>query len=207
MGKIGYILKMLCAAVTLSVLLLLVWLAAAGRLTPENKAVLGRMLRGRELFVPEEPEAPTTQPAEEPEPEMPAEEELRLTDRAVELANRRIDRRMAELRYQEKQLQAVRRQIEQERLALRRSRENWAEEIRLRQERDSDPAFQQQVKLFSTMSGKQVKDLFMDMDEQLAARYLAAMKPQVAADVASRFKTETEQDKLRKLLELMRQDS
>ena len=54
------------------------------------------------------------------------------------------------------------------------------------------------------MPGRQVKGVFMSMDEALAAQYLDAMQPRTAAKILKEFKSADEVDRMKRILDKMR---
>jgi Mg/Co/Ni transporter MgtE len=97
--------------------------------------------------------------------------------------------------------------VAQERASLREERLAWARAIDAAQQDKHGEAFARQLKLFESLASKQVKDILMDMNEDLAANYLSAMKREMAADVMSRFKNPQERQFLDHVLERMRKSS
>ena len=198
--KLYQILAMFCIVMTLTTLGMGVWLLASGRLSAENRLVVGNLLRGKPLVEPVSPA-----PAESPSAAAVADR-LAKTQETVERSNRLIERRKAELRAQRSQLAGLEQRIRSEREKLRRERLAWAEEIKATRQDKNDASFKAQLRLFDTLAAKQVKDIFMALPETQAAQYLAEMKSQTAADVIARFKSDQEKARLMRLLEHMRQE-
>ncbi|MFW6154688.1 MAG: hypothetical protein ACOC95_05680 [Planctomycetota bacterium] len=204
LAKLYHGLAMLCIVVTLSLLGLAAWMAATGKFSADNRERLGRFLRDetplQEVQVTASRPA-TTRPAAAPS----AGTELTMSEEAVERTRLLSRRALAEVDYKRRQLEHLRAEIEREREELAKLRVAFAEEIEARRRRTSDEGFQRQLKVYETMQPKQAKDILVGLPEDLAARYLAEMKPQVAADVMGRFRTPEEQAKLQRLLALMRE--
>jgi len=204
-AKFYHALTMFGIVVTLSLLGLLGWMMATGRLTEENRAVLVKILRGEPL------EAAPDEPAEErPGEGEPASvavaEQLAVTQRAADLADRLIEQRKEELRHEMLLLKALQRQIAVEREKLRQQREVWAKEILAHRQRTGSESFRKQLKLYEKLQSKQVKDIFMDLADELAAEYLAGMSDRAAAKVIAQFRTPEEKVRLQRLLAQMRRD-
>jgi len=68
----------------------------------------------------------------------------------------------------------------------------------------SDKGFQDMLSLYNAMPGRQVKGVFMTMDETSAARYLDAMEPRTVAKILKEFKSPEEADRIKHILEKMR---
>jgi hypothetical protein len=175
-----------------------------GRLNTENREALGRMLRGEPL-ASETPAAQqaATQPAQTHDVSQQVTENQEL----AEMNNLVLQRRLEELNHQHLQLEAMERQVAQERASLRQERLDWANAIEAAREDKQGEAFAKQLKLFETLAPKQVKDVLMDMNEDQAANYLGAMKRELAADVMGRFKKPEEKQFLNRVLARMRQST
>ena len=205
MKALWHMLAMACVIVALTAAGMGVFLALSGRLTPENREAIVKILRGQPLNPP-----PAEVPPEPVYKTLNEEESLEMSERAVARTALLTSRQMAELEYKEKQLENLRaqvlaqsQQLEGLRKALAAEREQFAAD--LREGRAGDEAsFQRELKLYEQMAPKQVRDIFMALPEKLAARFMAAMKPAMLADVAASFKTEEEKQKLQQLLGLMR---
>ncbi|NQU75229.1 MAG: hypothetical protein HQ546_02805 [Planctomycetes bacterium] len=203
MNKLYQFLAMVCLVVTLSIAGLCLYLAAKGRLTSENQAVLVKLLRGERLV--DTPTQPTEQPTAPKAILAAVADQPAENAQEPDLWERLLERRQAELRYRNDQLEILAKLVQRERDDLRRQRKQWAEEIELTKKVAADSGFQKQVKLYEALAPKQVKDILMNQPEAEAAGYLAAMSKQVAADVISKFRTAEEQQRLQNLLRLVRQ--
>lgn len=202
MAKLFNILAMFCIIIALTAFGLGGWMAATGRFSPDNREALIGWLRGEPLVEPDV-EVADVEEADQVLAAPSAVEDLALSERAIKRTNLLTQRGLQELQYKEDQLRNLQRQVKQERDELAALRLQLAEEIAERQREANDAGFQRQLKLYETMEPKQVKDIFLAMPEDQAARYLAGMKRQVAADVIGRFRTPTEKAKLQRLLTLM----
>ncbi len=197
-------LALLSMVVALSVAVVLLTVSAKGRLTAENRCALGRMLRGEPLAVQE----PTTQAAAtQPAQRHDVSEQVTRNQEMAEMDNLVLQRRLEELNHQRLQLEALQRQVAQERTDLRAERLTWAKQIEATQEDKHGEAFKKQLKLFETLAAKQVKDVLLDMSEDQAANYLDAMKRDKAAEIMARFKNPDEKQFLNRVLARMRQSS
>ena len=68
----------------------------------------------------------------------------------------------------------------------------------------SDAGFTRQLKTYEAMPPKRAQAILVDLPEDVAARYLAAMKTQTRANVIDRFRSPADLAKLQRLLKLMR---
>ena len=193
-----------CIVATATVALFLLLAAAKGRLTPDNRAALGRILRGEPVMpVVEAPPPPATAPAEGRD----VSEQVTRRQEQAEVDNLMLQRRLEELHHQRLQLEALQRQVAQERQSLREERLAWARQIEQAWQDKTGEAFARQLKLFEVMASKQVKDLLIAMGEEQAANYLTAMKRDTAAEIMGRFRQPSEKQFLLRCLERMRQSS
>jgi Mg/Co/Ni transporter MgtE len=69
----------------------------------------------------------------------------------------------------------------------------------------SDTGFQEALALYQAMPARQVKTLFMTLDEDVVTRFLHAMQPRTATKIIKEFKAPDEHDRIQKILEKLRQ--
>jgi len=69
----------------------------------------------------------------------------------------------------------------------------------------SDQGFQDSLSLYQTLPAKQVKTIFMGLEDATVIQYLQAMESRAAAKITREFKTTEESERLKRLLERMRQ--
>ena len=78
-------------------------------------------------------------------------------------------------------------------------------EQQLQQKLATDKGFQDSLSLYQTLPGKQVKTIFMGLDDETVVRYLQAMPPRTSAKIVKEFKSPDETDRIQRVLERMRQ--
>lgn len=193
------------------------WLWQSGKLDKDKVARIREV-----LFAADAPATrPTTQPSDEASGDLPRapklEEMLAKTSgksaaEQLQYIRTSFDTQMAQLDHLRKQLLALQQQVklaqdqvlvdrkklQDEKLALTR-REQEAQRLA------NDKGFQDSLGLYESMPAKQVKTLFMGMDDAGMLRYLQAMEPAKAARIAKEFKTPEETERLKKVMEKMRQ--
>lgn len=189
------------------------WLAQTGRLDRTKVAAIKEV-----LFPKPEPPAPATQPVEPAtQPTLKLEELLaRHTGRSaaeqVEFIQNAFDTQTAQLDRRRRELSALqdavdkaaaklardRAQLEADRAALA-AREQQATRLA------SDKGFQDSLERYTSMPTKQVKAIFMTLEDETVMDYLQSMPPRTAARIAKEFKSPEEQEKLQRVMELMRQ--
>ncbi len=187
--------------------------------------VQGRLDRGKihairdVLFPP-----PATQPAApEPKPDATTQPVLRLeellaretgrsTTEQVEFIRQSFDAQMAQLDRRQRELTDLQRQVEMAKQQLARDRAALNQEQKALETREQqaarlakDKGFQDCLALYRTMPGKQVKTIFLTLDEQLVGQYVQALEPRSAAKIIREFKTPEETQFIQRVLELVRQ--
>lgn len=174
----------------------------------------------RQLLYP--PPPPPEVPSD-PVPKTPAEPTLILDDLLAEYTGfssvekveqvqhafdaqlAQLERRQQELRDLQLQVDLAKRQLAADRQALAKAEEalrlEQDEQLRLQ----NDQGFQDSLALYQSMRSRQVKEVFMGLDDATIIRYLQAMQPRNAARIVKEFKTPDEISRIQRILEQMRQ--
>ena len=128
--------------------------------------------------------------------------ELRETfdDRAAALA-----RAARELADRQRLADAAAKRLADDRTALEQERAAWAEQVADAVKRAADAGFRQSLTLYEQMPPKQAKAVLLLLDDEVALSYLRAMDPRAAGRLLKEFKDGPETEKVKTLLELMRQ--
>lgn len=192
------------------------WLFKSGRLDRTKAASIREI-----VFPPPPPEAPATQPSadekSEPPPLLKLDELLahqagRPAAEQAEFIRRTFDAQMAQLDRRRREVEALRDLVDAGQQQLQRDRESLdAEKRALAARRDeserlaADKGFQDSLERYKSMPPRQVKQVFMSLDEDVVVRYLRSMEPRAAAKVMKEFKSPPEVDRLQRVLEKMRQ--
>lgn len=125
--------------------------------------------------------------------------------RSFDSQSAELDRRERELHDLEQQVDLAKGQVTRDRAALE------AEKADLKKREDeanklaSDQGFQDALQRYVAMQPKQVKQIFMTLDDETVMNYLEAMEPRAAANIIKEFKTDDEVARIKKVLERMRQ--
>lgn len=171
------------------------------------------------LFPPPAPVVPATQPAEETKPEpmvqleellakqsgRPAAEQLEFIRRTFDAQMTQLERRHIEVSNLQSQVNIAQARLREDRIALEaeksalRAREQEAQSLA------ADKGFQDSMGLYSSMPAKQVKQIFMALDDDTLARYLRTMTPDVSKRITREFKSPQELDRIQRVLEKIRQ--
>ena len=171
------------------------------------------------LFPPPPPEAPATQPVTDQlaQPTMkleellaktagrPAAEQLEYIRKSFDSQMAQLDRAHRELLDLNQQVEQARGKLNEERKALDDKEKKLADRDQQSQRLASDQGFQDSLNLYQTLPAKQVKTIFMGLEDATVIQYLQAMESRTAAKITKEFKTPEETQRLARLLEKMRQ--
>ena len=205
----------LTLAVNFLVLLIGVgWLHREGRLDRARIVAIKQV-----LFPPPPVEVPATQPVTDAlaEPTMKLEELLSKTAgrpaaEQLDYIRKSFDSQMAQLDRAHRELLDLNQQVEQARGKLNEERKMLDEKDKKLAEREqqaqrlaSDQGFQDSLQLYQTLPAKQVKTIFMGLEDATVIQYLQAMESRTAAKITKEFKSNEESERLKRILERMRE--
>jgi hypothetical protein len=167
--------------------------------------------------------APATQPTTQPivnaanQPtfnldQLVAKESGKSAAQQVEDIQHTFDAQMAELDRREREVKDLEQQVNlAQQKAIQDRQDLEADKAALQKQKDeanklaSDQGFQDALARYIAMDPKQVKQIFMTLDDQTVMNYLQAMEPRPAAKIIKEFKTDDEIARIQKVLEKMRQ--
>lgn len=194
------------------------WLHQTGRLDRAKVLAIRDVLFAEPSERIEQPA--TTQPAEPSsgmsQPILRLEELLakttgRSATEQVQFLQQTFDAQMTLLERRERELNDLQRQVELARRQLARDREQFEQDhaaLAAREEQATrlaaDEGFQTSLQLYSTLPPKQVKAIFMSLDDASVMNYLQAMEPRVAARIVKEFKTPDELARVQRVIEKLR---
>lgn len=159
---------------------------------------------------PSEQDAPTTKPVNSLEALLArasgrtAGEQVEFIQRSFDGQMALLDRRNRELTDLQRQVDLAKQQMERDRVALDKQRSDLTTQQELAAKLATDKGFQDSLQLYNTMSGKQVKTIFMTLDDETMRQYLQAMQPRAAARIIKEFKAPDEVARIQKVMEAMR---
>lgn len=134
-----------------------------------------------------------------------AGEQIDFIQQSFDAQMAQLDRRAREVKDLERQVELAKQQMARERVALAAEKD----ELKNREEQAtklaSDQGFQDALSRYIAMPPKQVKQVFVTMDDQTIVNFLQAMEPKTAAKVIKEFKSEDEIARIHKVMEKMRQ--
>lgn len=116
-----------------------------------------------------------------------------------------LDRRYREVQELQKTVEHAQRRLDADRQKVLGERAKLAAQQQEQKRLMTDQGFQDTLQLYSGMPGKQVKTVFMTLDDATVIQYLRAMEPRVATKVVKEFKTAAETERIARVMEKMRQ--
>ena len=133
-----------------------------------------------------------------------AGEQVEFIQRSFDAQMALLDRRQRELTDLQRQVDLAKQQMERDRVALEKGRTELTARQEMAKKLETDKGFQDSLQLYNTMPGKQVKTIFMAMDDATMRQYLQSMQPRVAARIIKEFKSPDELTRIQKVMEAMR---
>jgi hypothetical protein len=135
----------------------------------------------------------------------PAAEQVELMQRSFDVQMAQLDRRQREVADLQRRVDQDKERMAGERAELEKLRAKLAAEQQQASRQGSDKGFQDSLQLYNTMTSRQVKTVFMTLDDGVIVQYLEAMQPRTAARIIKEFKTPEEMERIQRVLEKMRQ--
>lgn len=213
MKKVWHILIVLLAIHFLLVVAAAIWLQRAGHVDRQKLEAIRDI-----LFPAPDSATPATQPSTRPATQPGTRLEQLLARQSalpagnpVELSQRSFDAQVAILDHRRQQLEDLQQQISLAQAQLLRDRQTLQthkDELLAREQKENrlkaDKGFQDSLRRYEAMRARQVKAIFMDLDDRTVMNYLQAMEPRQAAKIIKEFKTPTELDRIGRIMEMMR---
>ena len=191
------------------------WLYSGGRLDKQRLLAIKDVL----FPPPPKPAGPATQPATQPvvapllkleellarSAGRPAAEQLDYIRRSFDAQMAQLERAHRELLQLQRQVELAQAQIVKDRSSLKTEQQALATQKQDAAKLATDQGFQDSLALYQTLPAKQVKSIFMSIDDDTVLRYLTAMEPRTSAKITKEFKSAQELERLKTILEKMRQ--
>lgn len=210
--------------VTIIVLTLAInFIAAAGGigyLFQSGKLDREKVLAIKDIVFAQPTTAPSTQPSEESAATTQpinsldallakasgrtAGEQVEFIQRSFDAQMAILDRRQRELIDLQRQIDLAKGQMERDRTTLAKGQTDLSSQQEQAKKLATDKGFQDSLQLYKTMPSKQVKTIFMTLDDATMRQYLQAMEPRAAARIMKEFKTPDEVARVQKVMEAMR---
>jgi hypothetical protein len=179
----------------------------------------GRVAKIKEvLYPPPSSAAPVTQPTDRATTrptlqldELLAKHSSMTAGQQVDFVRQTFDTQMAQLDRRTRELADLKAQIDlansklvSDRAAVDADRKKLTEQQAQAGKLATDQGFQDTLNLYNAMPAKQVKTIFMTLNDDAMLQYMQAMEPRTATKVIKEFKTAEEVDRVQRILELMR---
>lgn len=190
------------------------WLYSGGRLDREHVTALKQV-----LFPSTAPATqPTTAPAVAAVPlgskkleqllasktHLQTSEQMTYLQGAFDSQKAELDRKERDAKDLIDQARREQETISRERTALAEAQKKLDADRQEQTKLDHDKGFQESLQRYQAMSTKQVKEIFMKLDDDIAERYLEAMPERTAARIMKEFKSPEELARVQKIMEKMR---
>jgi hypothetical protein len=135
----------------------------------------------------------------------PASEQVAYMQASFDAQMAQMDRRQRELGDLQRQVEIAQGQLTKDRTALEAEKKSLAAREDETARLQADKGFQDSLELYKSMQPKQVKEIFMKLDDGAVERYLTAMEPRAAGKIIKEFKTPEEIQHVQAVLEKIRQ--
>jgi flagellar motility protein MotE (MotC chaperone) len=198
--RIWEFVSILSVAHVVAFVVLLLLLVATGGLNLNKMKLIRDVVLDRPLPTSE---APTSQPDEEGEAFATAGR--RIADERVEtqIKQLQIEQQMRELKDFHLQLEQAKAALNKRIADFEAERKRWTAQLAVEKERLASEGFSKSLALYESIQPDKAKDLFMTMDDHDVVRFLSAMDPRKAANIAKTFETPGEKLKLKRILTVM----
>lgn len=134
-----------------------------------------------------------------------AVEQVEFLHQSFDIEVAQLDRRQRELADVQQQVELAKVQLARDRQQLEQDRAALINQQQQQARQAADQGFQDSLQLYESLPPRQVKTLFMSMNDDDVVQYLRAMEPEQAAKIVKEFKTPEEADRIEKVLEKIRQ--
>lgn len=134
----------------------------------------------------------------------PAGEQAQFLQSAFDAQMALLDRRQRELDDLNRQVEMAKEQVARDRARLDADGAALAAEREEAQRLAADQGFQDSLKLYTSMPARQVKQIFLALEDDVIVSYFQAMQPRTAAKIIREFKSAEETGRVQSILEKMR---
>ena len=135
----------------------------------------------------------------------PASEQVEFIQHTFDAQMAQIDRRQRELNDLQAQIDLAKGQLARDRSAVAQKEKTLTAREQEATKLESDKGFQDSLALYKSMPSKQVKSIFLAMDDRNVAQFLQAMEPRAAAKIVKEFKSPEESQFIQKALQRLRE--
>ena len=116
-----------------------------------------------------------------------------------------LNRSLTELSNREQFVKEAQDKLKRDRAALDEQEKKLVAREKQLDTTAADKGFQNTLAMYQSLPAKQVKSIFMGLDDQVIIQYLQAMEPRSSAKITKEFKSPEESQRLQRILEKMRQ--
>lgn len=191
----------------------LVYLTQSGRLDRQKVQAI------KDILFAEPATGPSTQPAATSSTQgaapldalltrhsnLPVSDQVEVVRRSFDAQMSLLERRQRELNDLQRQVEMARHQLVKDRAALEESRKALQSRVDEAAKLANDKGFQDSLERYQSLPPKQVKMVFLGLDDATVIRYLQAMDARQAGKIMKEFKEPEEMERLKRLMERMRQ--
>src|SRR5687767_4278761 len=191
------------------------WLYRTGRLDRERVAEIRRIVFAKPPPAPAGGANAAKPPATRPSMSLEAllekhsgkraGEQVEVVQQAFDTQSVLLDRRRRELEDLAAQVAREQEKLAEDRAALEAERRGFSAREEAARGEAADKGFQDSLKLYGAMPAKQVKGVFLSMPDETVVRFLRALPPRTATKVVKEYKTPEETERIRRIMERMRQ--
>jgi DNA-binding transcriptional MerR regulator len=134
----------------------------------------------------------------------PMSEQVQFLQQRFDSQKAILDRRDRELQDRARLVELAQKQLASEREAFAAERKQFDTDRTQAQDAVVDQGFEDSLNLYKSMPARQVKQVFVGLDDETVIKYLRAMEPRAAGRIVKEFKTPAEIDQIQRILESMR---
>jgi hypothetical protein len=134
----------------------------------------------------------------------PPSEQLEFIRKSFDSQMDQLSRAHSELMMLQREIGAAQKQVTLDRAALDDQSKKIAAREQNTEKLAADKGFQDTLAVYQALPAKQVKTIFMGLDDSTVIQYLQAMEPRAAAKITKEFKLPEEGERLKRVLEKMR---
>ena len=117
-----------------------------------------------------------------------------------------LDRQRREVLDLKRQVDLAQAQATRDRVALDARTKALDDRANTQRTLENDAGFKMSLEVYEAMDVKQIKEIFLQLDEETVVRYLQAMEPRRVSRIVKEFTTPEELSKAQSLLEKMRKN-
>ena len=185
----------------LGVIGLVGYAAVSGKLSVQRRELYKKVWDGVALVEPDESDEPVDEATEASSEQVT--EQLNQARAQKELLTLDIQRHLEDLENMKRSVQAAQNKLVKDRTEYVAAMETFESQLERQNQAAKNEGFLRELDYFSRLKPKLAKEDFMAMSDDDAARFLAAMKPDVATKILNQFRSDAEQEKRQRVMALI----